>query len=72
MGGLFLSQGDDSEQSEPRVSGFEHFASAKSQKARLRLADGIINGAPDGLRPLGITQKQLDELHIALVKPDAE
>ena len=56
----------------PRVSAFKHFPKGKILGRTGFACPAFFNPGPP-MRPcrMGITQKQLDELHIAIVKPEA-
>ena len=54
----------------PRVSAFKHFPKRKILgRTGFPCPAFFQSGVPMRPRRMGITQKQLDELHIAIVKP---
>ena len=57
----------------PRVSAFKHFPKGKILGRTGSACPAFFrSGVPMRPRRMGITQKQLDELHIAIVKPQEE
>ena len=55
----------------PRVSAFKHFPKGKILgRTGFACPAFFQSGAPMRPRRMGIMQKQLDELHIAIVKPE--
>ena len=53
----------------PRVSAFKHFPKGKILGRTGFACPAFFIPGPHAAGRMGITQKQLDELHIAIVKP---